>query len=195
MNASTSPRFTRRAWLASSSLMASAVFALTACGGGGGTGTATGPQAAASAYAVGPITGFGSIIVNGVHYDDDLARVSDDDGVSHDRSALKLGMVVEVRGQGADDRVAAQSIVTHSLLVLGQTVQVPSTTFFDDRLAGGLTAVQAGDIVKVYGVLDAATGVYTATRIERHDSGDDPFRLRRPHLMGRARGRRTASTQ
>ncbi|RVT50062.1 DUF5666 domain-containing protein [Rubrivivax albus] len=183
-----SPRIARRTWWTGTTLLAAGVLALTACGGGGGS---TGPQAAASAYAVGPITGFGSIIVNGVHYDDDLARVSDDDGVSRDRSALKLGMVVEVRGRGSDDGVAAQSIVTHSLMrgpveavgadslvVLGQTVTVSPTTFFDDRLAGGLAAVQAGDIVKVYGLLDVATGTYTATRIERHDSGDDPFRLR-----------------
>lgn len=181
-------RPTRRTWHGGLAVMAMGVLALAACGGGG---TDAGPQASATTYAVGPITGFGSIIVNGVHYDERLARVSDDDGQSHDRSALKLGMVVEVRASGSAAEVAAQSIVTHSLMrgpvesvgadslvVLGQLVQVPSTTFFDDRLAGGLAAVQAGDIVKVYGLLDAASGTYTATRIELHNSGDDPFRLR-----------------
>lgn len=180
----------RRTWLGGLALLTAGVLALAACGGGG---TDAGPQAGATAttYAVGPITGFGSIIVNGVHYDERQARVSDDDGEVHDRSALKLGMVVEVRASGSSAEVAAQSIVTHSLLrgpvesvgtdslvVLGQTVQVPTTTFFDERLAGGLAAVVPGDIVKVYGLLDVATGSYTATRIELHNSGNDPFRLR-----------------
>jgi hypothetical protein len=65
------------------------VIVFAACGGGvgtGGTGT----------YTYGPITGFGSIIVGGVRFDDSLARVEDDDGTTRSRSELKLGMTVGI---------------------------------------------------------------------------------------------------
>ena len=55
---------------------------IAACGGGGGGLTAD----SATAYAAGPITGFGSIIVNGIRFDDSSASVLDDDDNSHDRS-------------------------------------------------------------------------------------------------------------
>ncbi len=67
---------------------------LGGCGGGvdsGGTG-------GASTYASGPINGFGSIVVNGVHFDDSTGSISDDDGNARNRSDLQLGMVVETRG-------------------------------------------------------------------------------------------------
>ena len=54
--------------------------------GGGGTGS----------LSVGPISGIGSIILNGVRYDDSLARVLNDDGELRNRNELKLGMIVRV---------------------------------------------------------------------------------------------------
>ena len=54
-----------------------------------------------------------------------------------------------------------------SLVVLGETVQVTPTTLFDEHLVGGLAALVPGtSVVKVHGLLDVASGVYTATRIE-----------------------------
>ena len=73
--------------------------ALAGCGGGGGGGMASVSSGGTGSFAMGPITGFGSIIVNGVHFDDRLARVLDDDGALHDRNELKLGMVVRVKGK------------------------------------------------------------------------------------------------
>jgi Domain of unknown function (DUF5666) len=152
---------------------------LAGCGGGvgtGGTGT----------YASGPITGFGSVIVNGVRFDDTNASVLDDDGGGRDRAELKLGMTVDIDG-GAITTTASGSSATASrirfgseivgpvaavdrvagtLRVLGQTVQVAVETVFDDRLDGGLAAVRVGNIVEVYALYDAATGTYNATRIE-----------------------------
>ena len=61
--------------------------------GTGGTGT----------YASGPITGFGSIIVNGVRFDDSAAAVSDDDGAAIGRDRLKLGMQVEIESEVVSD--------------------------------------------------------------------------------------------
>jgi hypothetical protein len=48
---------------------------------------------------------------------------------------------------------------------------------FDESLNGGLAAIKAGDVVRIYGTLDAATGVYTATRIEPQ-SGAELYGLR-----------------
>ena len=61
---------------------AAAAALLAGCGGGGDAGTApfgTGTAAATSSYAAGAISGFGSVIVNGVRFDNSKAKVSDDD--------------------------------------------------------------------------------------------------------------------
>ncbi len=166
----------------------SAVFAaaaLVACGGGGDSpAPPTGPGATpASVYAAGPITGFGSVIVNGVRFDDSGAAISDDDGRSMAESELHLGMQVECEGgPGSDDaHGVAQAIHVHSALVgpvgavdttagtltvLGQTVTVDAQTAFDSALANGLAGVAVGAVVQVHGQFDAASRSYLATRIE-----------------------------
>lgn len=153
---------------------------LAACGGGG-SGSATGAK---TSYAMGRIAGFGSIVVNGVHYDESSASVEDEDGDHAGSSDLKLGAVVEVDGGDVDRsgtnptakaehvkllglaKGPVESVGSSSFVVLGQTIQVTATTVFDDALAGGLSALQVGAVVKVYGTLDTATGAYTATRVE-----------------------------
>jgi hypothetical protein len=175
-----------------------ATAALTACGGGGSSGASS--PGARSLFASGPITGFGSIIVNGVRFDDSSASVSDDDGNSRRSDDLRLGMVAEVTGSGITDdgsgsRSKARSIRFgseivgpvfsvaadgKSLVVLGQTVQVGATTLFDDRLAGGLSGLVAGtSVVEVHGLLDSSSGAYVATRIEPK-SNPLVFKLRGP---------------
>jgi hypothetical protein len=165
---------------------------LAGCGGGvstGGTGT----------YASGPITGYGSIIVNGVHFDDTSASVLDDDNGGRDRTELKLGMTVDIDGgaiatttTGSSAKatrirfgseivgpVAAIDRSAGTLTVLGQTVKVAVETVFDERLPGGLAAVTVGRIVEVYALFDAATGSYNATRIEPRATAAQ-WRLRGP---------------
>jgi Domain of unknown function (DUF5666) len=156
---------------------------LLGCGGvdSGGTGSPT--------YASGPITGFGSVIVNGVHFDDSSAAITDDDGTPRSRDDLRLGMTTEIRGSTLTTdasgtstsqattiafrsellgRVDAIDTAGNTLVVLGQTVVVNATTVFDDAsLGGGLSALAVGDTVEVYALFDAATGRYAATRIER----------------------------
>jgi hypothetical protein len=163
---------------------------ITACGGGGGgvaettAPAATGSAATATAYAAGPITGFGSIIVNGVRYDDSTATVVDEDDAGKTRDALKLGMMVEVDGNQFDRAnnlckalrirfgsaiigpVTQVSSAAGTLVVLGQTVAVTDTTVFDDSFVGGLGGISVGAVIEVHAQLDAATGKYTATRIE-----------------------------
>ena len=165
------------------------------CGGGvdsGGTG------APAVAFASGPITGFGSVIVNGVHFDDRTALVSDANGNPRTRDDLRLGMTTDVRGLAiaADSDgnsasvatsivfgsellgpIAASDLVARTLVVLGQTVDIAATTVFDTSLIGGQAALAIGDVVEVYAQLDAMSSHYVATRIERK-SGVNAFVLR-----------------
>src|SRR6267378_2649437 len=69
---------------------AAALLLAVSCGGGGDM------PAPNQAFTQGTITGFGSIIVNGIRFDDSSAQVSDDDGQPQARNELKLGMTVEV---------------------------------------------------------------------------------------------------
>jgi hypothetical protein len=50
--------------------------------------------------------------------------------------------------------------------LLGQTVEAGATTVFDDRLNGGLAALQAGSLVEVHAAFDPSSGRYRATRID-----------------------------
>ena len=170
--------------------LAAAAALLSGCGGGGDAGTATlgaAPSGAAtSSFAAGAITGFGSVIVNGVRFDNASARVSDDDGQVTDAAALKLGMQVEIEGGAVSDdgtglRAVARAIrfgsevigpvsaidsAAKSLVVLGQTVLVLDTTVIDNRLVGGFAAITVGSVLEVHGTRDTGTGTISATRIE-----------------------------
>jgi hypothetical protein len=53
---------------------------------------------------------------------------------------------------------------------LGQTVVVTPTTVFDNSLTGGLAALSTGDVIEVYALVDAASGSYNATRVDRKTS-------------------------
>lgn len=179
-------------------LMGSAL-ALAGCGGGGGSAlTAPTPVApvtpVAASLANGVITGFGSIIVGGVRYDDSAASIQDDNNDRLTSAALKLGMVVRIKGgksanDGVSVRAKADSIVVQSellgpidsidtatgtLVVLGQAVKISATTVFEDGLvAADLTA---GAVVEIYGFVDPANNVLSATRVERKP-GAKAFKL------------------
>jgi hypothetical protein len=165
------------------------VTALSGCGGGGGgSGSASGgtPQG----VAVGTVTGFGSIIVDGVRYDDREARVSldtepgaPDAPRAGDAVQLKLGHHVRLEFHGDDDLPRAgnislsaavtgpvSTVALPQLVVAGQTVIVNS-----DPAAGPVTLfegytsaaeIEAGDRVEVHGVV-GVDGKVQATRIER----------------------------
>lgn len=156
---------------------------MSACGGvdGGGTGLT------AETHSSGRVSGFGSVIVNSVRFDDAQASIVDDDGVPHVRADLKLGMVVEVeagavQGSGSASassvarkiqfgseiagQVESVDALAARLVVLGQAVQVDADTLFSGY-AAGLAGVAVGDLVEVFAFHDPLTQVYTATRIER----------------------------
>ncbi len=150
-----------------------------ACGGGGGGSGAT----AGSALSAGPITGFGSVIVNGVRFNDDTASVTDDDGVDM-RNKLKLGMFATVKGS-QDDGISgtASSVVvggelqgpiegtpnagSKTFVVLGQTVEVTGSTIFDESLSNGFASLATTLIVEVHGVLNPVTNRLQATFVEK----------------------------
>lgn len=156
--------------------------ALPGCGGGVGTG---GTGGEATAFASGPITGFGSVIVNGVRFDDTTAQVEDADGGARGRDELRLGMTVEVDSSAitttaSGSTASATRIRFESELVgpvgstdaaggsftlLGQRVEVDTATVFDESLVGGLDGLTTGRLVEVYAVFDAAAARYRATRV------------------------------
>ena len=156
---------------------------LAACGGGGSDSASSDT---ATAYASGPITGFGSVIVNGVRFDDSSARITDDDDVALGREELRLGMMAEVQSAGvASDSqgrhgralairigneivgpVSAVDATAKTLTALGQIVNVTDNTLFGERISGGLAGIALGTVIQVNGVLNVSTGHYTATRID-----------------------------
>lgn len=157
-----------------------AVAVLPGCGGvdSGGTGQTVEKSTTSS----GPITGFGSVIVNGVRYDDSAATVVDEDGATRSVSDLRLGMVVEVQGrvrgntrEGTASRIEFGEAISgpvesvdaaaSRLTVLGQVVEVDAGTLFEG-FGGALGSVQPGQLAEVHGLYDSSSGIYGATRIE-----------------------------
>ena len=169
--------------------MAGSVAHLAGCGGGldvagissGGTGS----------FTSGSISGLGSIIVNGIRYDDSSASVS---GSVDSASALRPGMVVTVKGSPLTEATSvgglrtgtASSIVSasewkgpvgtvgaSSFTMLGLTVEIKTATLFDGEdlmpLSGlaGANPLLADYFVEVYGFIDPVSGHLVATRVER----------------------------
>lgn len=161
-------------------LPASIAGAVALAGCGGGTeGTGGVPPPAPASYSTGVMT-VGSVIVNGVRYDDTNATVIIDDNTAA-RTQLRDGMVVKVRGRINDDGVTGtaerievenelRGTVTEvkpsdnppTFMVNGVLVQTDDATVF----ANGVTVgALLNAKVEVHGLRDAA-GVLRATRVE-----------------------------
>lgn len=168
-------------------MLLGALAMLVSCGGGvgeGGTGS----------FSLGPIAGFGSVIVNGVRFDDGSARIEDDDGASIDRSVLRLGMVTAVEagpisaGAAVASRVRLRSemvgpasnvdATAKTLNVLGLPVNAATAVIDAASLPGGLADLQSDDVVEVYGFFSVQSQAYVATRIERKSAAPVRLRLR-----------------
>lgn len=150
---------------------------LAACTGGG-TQTAGG-GIGGTGVSQGPITGFGSIFVNGVEFDTSGATILRD-GVPVTQNDLRIGMVVTVDGSinGSSGTAAtvtyakelegpiSQKVNANTLAVLGQTVIVDNLTKID--VSGisnaSINDLQTGDKVEVSGFV-AADGSIHATYI------------------------------
>ena len=157
-------------------LSALATALLVACGGGGSDSSG----ASAESVYQGTIGGFGSVIVNGVRFDDSAARITVDDELVSVGS-LRLGMRTDVTGSVASDGstgtatscvvdtsvrgpIASVDAATSSFKIRGIAVQVDAKTVFEG--ASNLAALKVGDWVEVHGSVDFANRVVQATRVE-----------------------------
>ncbi len=151
---------------------------LQACAGGGETGTGLNNGSGGNDVSVGTITRFGSVWVNGVEFQTNATQVKLE-GASAATNALKLGMVVTVKGKinadrvsGIADTISVEEVIegpisvigANSFTVLGQDIIVNETTLFEDNLK--FRDFLEKDLVEVSGIVKSA-GVITATRVER----------------------------
>ncbi|MEO1594553.1 MAG: DUF5666 domain-containing protein [Pseudomonadota bacterium] len=173
-----------------------AVISVAACSGGSSDAPAPAPSAGTNpqpVISVGPITNFGSVVVNGVRYNTDNAvfSVSGQPGTQAD---LSIGHIVSVKGTIDDDGengtadevfydesvegpVSDIDLANGTLVVLGQTVLVVADTSFDDDFSPeSLEGISVGDIVEVSGQFDGE-GNIVASRIEREDADDNEFEV------------------
>ena len=167
---------------------------LSACGGGGDGGsdsTTVTPTVTPSSFIVGTVTGFGSIFVDGIKYENDTAQVFDD-GDSVSKDTLKLGMVVSVSGTnsngvrtanqisygnyGTEIKGPVSEVAEGSFTVLGIMVRTTATTlyFSDDDAPLVAGDVLADSVIEVYGYADTDGGI-VATRIEVEASSVGAF--------------------
>ncbi|RDH81832.1 MAG: hypothetical protein DIZ77_09245 [endosymbiont of Seepiophila jonesi] len=164
---------------------------ISACGGGGDDATFGSSSATRSDETVlGRVTGFGSVYVDGVEYETDNTQITIN-GVPADESALKLGMVVLLKGNSDGSHGEAFNIdfsdeihgfVGENLTgtggafqVMGQTVYSDPLTIFESAVASITTiaAIPQGAIVEISGYRDA-DGALFATRIELKKLSLDP---------------------
>jgi len=168
-------------WLKGLSI-ALGVAALVACGSGDQTAGIDRGGGTRVVSVVGPITGFGSIVVNRVHYAVDNAQIEVDGDVGT-VADLELGQMVSLVGEqdasgttGTADTVHfltnvrgpvdAIDSAASKLTVLAQAITVGPATVLD--LGSGVTSfasIKVGDFVTVSGFVDAR-GAIDATRVE-----------------------------
>lgn len=173
------------------------VFSLAAgCGGSSSNTAIDGPSdppptggIGRTGFAQGPISNFGSVVVNGVRYETNSATFSVN-GVSGTQDDLRVGQVVTVRGSVDDNGVDGDAeeisfednvkgpiqVIDRALsqiVVLGQTVLIDPETSFDDSISpSSIEGLSVDSIVEISGLVDA-TGRITATRIERKAAGTE----------------------
>lgn len=156
---------------------------LAACGGGGGAApaaagpTATISGASAGSVSSGAISAFGSVFVNGHEFDTKSATLVDDDtGASTSGTAgLEVGMVVDVKSasDSTDAKPVAGELHIHPLArgyidiinaaantvtVMGQTVQLSSTSVVSDHRACVSATVSPCTAITSLSGLTATTG-------------------------------------
>jgi len=154
------------------------------CGADGGSFASGGMSG--SGISEGSISAFGSIFVNGVEWEVDDASI-DIEGVAGGESDLRLGMVVRVEGNLAEDGLTGNATSVHfddalegpiaedptpanaegtrkefSVLDTRVVVDVDDTVFDDGASFDGLARDQ---VVEVSGFIDE-TGAVRATRVE-----------------------------
>jgi len=149
------------------------VAAISACGGGSDEGTAPSAEPKSGIF-VGTITGFGSVIVNGIRFDDSGAAVTinDQPGTT---AQLKVGMVVAIEGTvnpcpnadvelctGVASRIRFRNNLegpittvdrlTNTIEVMGRLVEFDAATIVEGVTVSGLDGLAVGDVITVSGL-------------------------------------------
>jgi len=140
---------------------------------------------------VGKITGFGSIYVNGIHFNTDQVNVEIDGVENSAETDLQIGMIVKVVGSvsaSGSDGVASHVYMStgieglvfdnsflsdNSLNVMGQIVHINNDTLFDSSISGinNFQDLIAGDtVVEVHGFTDGQ-GDFFATLVKVVETG------------------------
>ncbi|MES1939011.1 hypothetical protein T5B8_02140 [Salinisphaera sp. T5B8] len=178
-------------WPARTTLAAACAIALglAGCGGGSGggddsdsTSTTTG-STSESVFARGPVTGFGSVIVNGRRFaTEDAAILFGDE--SDVEARLRVGQIVEVKARRENGLLVAASVRYDASLkgpitalaidnnrfqVAGQPVKVVGATVFDDDNA--LDTLALGDVVEISGQRTGA-GFTVASYVDVDNESD-----------------------
>lgn len=165
--------------------IAGAVAEIAGCGGGG-TDFAGLSSGGTGSFTSGTITGFGSIIVNGIRYNNDTASVRSSDDAVSSNPVLQLGMVVNIEGSAVTPASTATGLptatayrITHgsewigpvsnrssaTFQILGHTVDILFTTFFGGAIQQFSDLTDA-HFVEVYGYVDPVDGHIQASRID-----------------------------
>ena len=169
--------------------------------GCGGSGDPGGGDGATGITTVGAVTGFGSVYVNGVEYETDQAEYEVEDEAAFDDSALKVGMVVKVKGSvNADGRTGTANQIIYEdeleglvqnltpdgtdatlkyLTIFNVPVLVSSVdTYFDNENDANFsfTSLANDDHVEVSGYFNGQA--LQATYIKKEDVGDNDFEVK-----------------
>ena len=146
--------------------------ALSSCGGGDTTSASLPGTGGTGITASGPISGFGSVVVNGIRFDDGAAQVQSD-GAASSSGALRLGMTAKVIGfqssttagsspttssAGTANSMELWSVAQGSIkgvqlpntvTVAGLTLVVDTGTVFEG--AESLASLKSDAVIKVWG--------------------------------------------
>jgi hypothetical protein len=174
----------------SASLCLLTLLVISACGGGEGGSWMADVGTGGTGLAEGTVTGFGSVIVDGIEYDDSNATIGQDDGTGAIINAdLQLGHRVQLT-LNADRSVKSATVLPQlvgtastamdasgSFLVMGQRVRLAGsasdTTQSTAAVLAGFdtTAIAASDSLEVHGtwVFDKQLACYVliASRVEK----------------------------
>jgi len=154
------------------SFLALAAWSLASCGGGSSGFAGMPGTGGTGIYSFGSISGFGSVIVGGVKYDD-LQAVVQIDGVTSTSADLRLGMVASILGKpGASSSLgiasnievwsiaqgAVSQVIAGQFVVAGMTIQTSTSTVLEGINAAA--PLVAGQRVVVWGLQATADGLH-----------------------------------
>ena len=172
-------------------LLATVIAMVAVACGSGGSGISQ-SSGATPLIATGTITGFGSVYVNGIHFQTTSATIRKN-GQTVDQSQLAVGEVARIKGSKNDadgtgdaDEVDVDEAVIGpidkidttggTVTVLAQIVKINAgTSFSKDIQPADITGLKTGDVIHVSGMTDSS-GAIVATRIEK-GSASSPLQV------------------